>query len=98
MTEACPHDDLEFSCRVSAPELGVAGGFWLARVYIRCVACGQQFSWRGLASGDPNPELPCVSADGYELRAPLQPKAGAVVGLLESVGIADRLVQPEDSE
>ena len=96
MTEGCPHDDLVFACKVSAPEVGTDDGFWLARVYIRCDACSQNFSWRGIRSGEPNPSEPVVSADGFELRCPIVPHAGAVAGLLESVGLADRLVQPDE--
>jgi hypothetical protein len=87
----CLHETLEFSPQVNVIQ---EPAFLFAAVSVRCAACHQQFHWRGLTSGHPNPNEPVVSADGFELRAPIAPGPGAVVGLLDKTGLIDKLVQP----
>jgi hypothetical protein len=71
----CAHDELEFNASLINIE---QPPFRFVRVRARCVACYEFFHWRGIASGHPNPEEPVVSADGYELRAPIVAGPGAV--------------------
>jgi len=86
----CVHDDLEIASQASL--LSSNGTSWLnMTLSVRCESCGTLFSWRGLNSGVPNPSEPVTSADGFELRAPIYPQPGGVVGLLKMAGLADRL-------
>jgi hypothetical protein len=64
---------------------------WLCTVKLRCDNCQQQFSWQGLNSGHANGREPVTSADGYELRAPIAPHPGGVVGLLAHGGLEHAL-------
>lgn len=89
----CQHDELEFTAQFMEADLAL---FRYALIYVRCTSCQQQFHWRGLESGRPNPDVPVTSADGFELRAPLVAGPGATVGLLQSVGLVDKLVNPEN--
>jgi hypothetical protein len=91
----CAHDELEFNASLINIE---QPPFRFVRVRARCVTCFEFFHWRGIASGHPNPEEPVVSADGYELRAPIVAGPGAVVGLLERTGLGDVLVQPQNGQ
>ena len=86
----CAHDDLEIASQASL--LSQNGAEWLnMTLSVRCESCGTLFSWRGLNSGVPNPLEPVTSADGFELRAPIYPQPGGVVGLLKMAGLEDRL-------
>jgi hypothetical protein len=86
----CIHDDLEIASEVSL--LSQSGTAWLnMTLSVRCESCGTLFSWRGLNSGVANPNEPVTSADGFELRAPISPQPGGVVGLLKMAGLEDRL-------
>ena len=86
----CVHDDLEIASQASL--LSSNGTSWLnMTLSVRCESCGTLFSWRGLNSGVPNPSEPVTSADGFELRAPIYPQPGGVVGLLKMAGLEDRL-------
>jgi hypothetical protein len=91
MTDACPHEQLqigsEFSALPEHPEC------LIARIGFRCAECGQQYSFAGLPSGVANPIEPVVSADGYELRAPIYPRPGATVGLMREAGMEDDFKQ-----
>ena len=82
----CEHEVLSIS--FDAVELHV---FRYASIRVRCDRCQMLFSWRGVKSGTPNPDEPVVSADGYELRAPITPGPGSVVGLLARAGMTDVL-------
>jgi hypothetical protein len=90
MTVDCAHDDLEIASEASL--LSQSGTTWLnMTLSVRCESCGTLFSWRGLNSGTANPNEPVTSADGFELRAPISPQPGGVVGLLKMAGLEDRL-------
>lgn len=83
----CTHAALMLESHVEelTSPLGVQ---WLAiRLRIKCSTCNALFSWRGLNSGTPNPDEPVISADGFELRAPIVPGPGGVVGVLQMAGI-----------
>lgn len=89
----CTHEVIEF-----APELvdipDAAHPFMYAAIRLRCAACHVALHWVGVPSGNPNSVEPTVTADGYELRAPVAAGPGAVVGLLEATGMGDHLVSP----
>lgn len=91
MSSSCAHDEFQFSPHAHELEPGVV----VVAVQVRCGKCHQQFHWRGLDAGTINPNIPVVSADGYELRAPIGFGPGSVASLLQQVGLADRLVNPE---
>jgi hypothetical protein len=77
VTPECPHTLLEFAPAVTVVD---SPAFVYATLSVRCEACGVLFHWRGLSSGHPNPDQPVVSADGYELRAPIaQPERPTAV-------------------
>lgn len=94
MTETCAHNDFEFVPGVMTVT-DITPPFTFLTLRVRCIGCRQQFHFHGLNSGHPNPEAPVVSADGFELRAPIVAGPGAVVGLLHATGLEDRLVKPE---
>jgi hypothetical protein len=89
-TADCEHDELEVATDVDRLD-GPDGTFTVARVSVRCDGCGTLFSWRGLNSGVSNPYEPVTTADGYELRAPIVPRAGGVVVVLAFAGIEHEL-------
>lgn len=84
----CIHDEVEFLVEMICPD---DGAFRYATLKARCTDCRQQFHFRGIASGQPNPDEPTVSADAYELRTPIVAGPGAIVGLLERTGLSDAL-------
>lgn len=86
-SEPCEHLTFELNTEVAEADDPQLGKWRLAVLRIRCTTCRLQFAWRGLASGLPNPLEPTTSADGYELRAPISPRPGGVVGLLQSAGL-----------
>ena len=94
MTERCAHDEFQFNPQAHELSPGVV----VVSVMVRCAACKQQFHWRGLDSGSANPDIPVVSADGYELRAPIGFGPGSVVNLMQQLGLSDRLMNPETAE
>lgn len=70
----CPHMQFRTITRVgrlSDVEGGPITGY-TAEIKVECVDCGLPFRFRGLAAGSHFAE-PRVSADGTELRAPLEP-------------------------
>lgn len=87
--EGCTHEVLDIAASTDAQ-----GEVVIMRIAIKCDACGLRYSWRGLNSGQPNESEPVTSADGYELRAPLIPRPGGVVGLLKMAGMEDKLTPP----
>ena len=94
MSETCPHDELSVGSQVDLVDQA-SGKPWLCiKISVRCDACHTLFSWGGLASGLPNRDGPVVSADGYELRAPIAPRPGAAVGVMVRAGLEDRLRNP----
>lgn len=90
MSSSCDHDEFEFSPRAHELEPNVI----VVAIQVRCGKCHQQFHWRGLDAGTPNASIPVVSADGYELRAPIGFGPGSVASLMQQVGLSDRLVNP----
>jgi hypothetical protein len=88
----CPHDEFVYGAFIRAVDEPGYEQFIYVASSVRCSACGLAFHWRGVNSGPPNANEATVTADGYELRCPIAPGPGAVVGLLEHVGLADRLV------
>jgi hypothetical protein len=89
MADSCVHDELQFQ-----PGAEALGETTIVTIRCRCAACGTFFSWQGVVPGVANPAGPVVSADGFELRAPVAPRPGAYVELLEQAGIADQLTPP----
>jgi len=89
----CAHPELEFASSAAATDFGL-----IATVQVRCTSCHLQFHWPGLDAGAANPHMPTVSADGFELRAPIRAGPGSHVGLLESAGLIDRLVDPNEAQ
>jgi hypothetical protein len=90
----CEHNGtFEVSTEIA---LGEPSGerMWIAVLGIRCAMCRQRFAWRGFNSGQPNPQEAVVSADGYELRAPIIPQPTGVVGMLRSAGL-EHLLGPD---
>jgi hypothetical protein len=79
----CTHSQFEFR----GDAFKALEGWWWATLRVRCVECQQQFAFGGLNSGVENPNEPVVSADGYELRAPIVPRPGGVVGMLKLGGM-----------
>lgn len=70
----CPHMNFRSLTkinRLTARETGPVTGY-TADITIECVDCGLPFRFRGLAAGSHYAE-PRVSADGTELRAPIEP-------------------------
>jgi hypothetical protein len=70
----CPHEEFNTLARIgrlSDVEGGPITGY-TANIKIECALCGLPFRFRGLAAGSHFAE-PRVSADGTELRAPLEP-------------------------
>jgi hypothetical protein len=97
VSESCAHDDLEVGSSVD--QLEEHGNTWLCiKLSVRCQSCNTLFSWSGVGSGLPNHLEPVVSADGYELRAPIVPRPGGTVGLLVRAGLEDRLLHPNQLE
>jgi hypothetical protein len=96
VTDACAHDGLELGSDADL-RVGPDGEFVVFRLRVRCDACGVQFSWRGLNSGVPNPLEPVTSADGYELRAPVVPRPGGVVGVLALANLEHELEPPSQT-
>ncbi len=92
MSSDCSHEEFQFWPDIRHVLEPI--DFRFAELRIRCLGCNEQFHWRGIASGLPNPAEPTVSADGYALYAPIAVGPGAVVGLLERTGLSDRLVDP----
>lgn len=90
MTDTCAHDFLSVATDALEPE----GQFRYLTVSVRCSGCHTRFSFRGLNMGHPNSDTPVVSADGYQLRAPIEPKPGSVVGVLVSAGLEASLRPP----
>jgi hypothetical protein len=71
---------------------------WISiRVRVKCAACDALFSWRGLNSGLANPDEPVVSADGFELRAPIAPGPGGTLGVLQLAGV-DLAPPPQEDD
>jgi hypothetical protein len=91
MTDTCLHDDLELGNRIDQMVDSDGTTYLLLRLSVRCQTCGESFSFAGLPSGIPNPTETVVSADGYEIRAPIYPRPGATVALLQSAGLEERL-------
>lgn len=94
---ACMHQDLEFSPDMVENETP-GGVFRFVTVRVRCAGCRLNFHWRGIESGHPNADEPTVSADGFELRAPILPGPGSIVGLMVATGLEDKLVNPTKEE
>lgn len=65
-------------------------------ISVRCSLCKGNFHWRGVDAGTPSRQGPLCSADGYELRAPIDFGPGSLVRLMNATGLADRLVNPDD--
>lgn len=93
---SCDHEDLIISPDVVEEE--ATPPFRVLKLRVRCDACHEYFHFRGISSGHPNPDMPATSADGYELRAPILPGPGAVVGLMVKTGLEDKLVNPLDQQ
>jgi hypothetical protein len=89
----CEHTDIEIAARMEHCQAGAEEWLSLA-LNVRCAGCNVLFSWGGLSAGLPNPAGPVVSADGYELRAPLAPRPGSVVGILQRAGL-ERVLQAD---
>lgn len=72
----CDHAEFEADVRVSrltGPDSPSITGYH-ADVRIKCVRCGEHFTWLGLPGGS-LPDRPTVSVDGRELRAPIAPES-----------------------
>lgn len=95
MTDECAHDDLEVGSDVDQLT-GPDGAYLSIRIRVRCDECGQLFSWRGLNSGVANPHEPTTTADGFELRAPIVPRPGGVVGVLALANLEGELKEDHD--
>jgi hypothetical protein len=95
VSESCSHDELEVGSDVDQLT-GPDGPFLSIRLRVRCGDCGELFSWRGLSSGVSNPHEPATSADGYELRAPIVPRPGGVVGVLKLANLEGELRENPD--
>jgi hypothetical protein len=67
---ACEHKD--FEANVTVFRLEDTGRF-TADVRIRCKECSEPFRFLGIQAGV-SPYEPCVSIDGLELRAPIEPQ------------------------
>ena len=70
----CQHR--EFSAQVNVTRLtdgddGPVTGH-TTDITVRCIECGLPFRWRGIPFGS-SPHHPCLSVDGLELRAPIEP-------------------------
>lgn len=66
----CAHKN--FSVNADINRFEDTGGF-AADITIHCVECGLPFRFIGLEAGL-RPDMPMVSVDGLELRAPIEPE------------------------
>ena len=88
----CQHEgEFEVSTEVGIMTDESGERTWFTLLEIRCAACHERFAWRGFNSGHPNPREAVISADGYELRAPITPRPQGIVGLLQSAGLEHML-------
>lgn len=71
---ACPHPD--FDAVVDVNRLEDIGAF-TADVRIRCIACGEPFSFVGIPAGLSS-EGPRVSVSGLEVHLPLRPASAGL--------------------
>lgn len=73
-TNGCKHNIFQGDVKVGRlidTDNGPVNGF-VAEVRVNCVDCGMPFQWIGLERGL-HYGKPTVSADGFELRAPITP-------------------------
>lgn len=70
----CQHQNFEASCRVGRltdVDSGPVTGYAMA-IHVKCRDCGLPFRFRGSQYGS-SPHEPRLSADGLEMRAPIEP-------------------------
>ena len=87
--DSCLHDFLS----IQSDALEYEGTRYLT-VSVRCAGCHVLWSFRGINSGGLDPNEPTCTADAYQLRAPIEPRPGAIVGVLSELGLEDRLNLP----
>jgi hypothetical protein len=75
---ACQHPD--FAATVDVNRLSDVGAF-SADVRIECSACHEPFVFVGSLPTGLSPAEPMLSADGQELRAPIQPASWGRAGI-----------------
>lgn len=71
----CEHQDFHATvevARITKTENGPVEGF-MAEIRVRCANCDEAFRWIGPYQVGSVSNRPAVSADGYELRAPIAP-------------------------
>jgi len=76
----CEHNQFEASVdvsRIKESEDGPVTAF-MAEVRVKCVDCGQPFRFKCSRIGV-DPKEPMASADGQELRCPIEPSDGTLV-------------------